>query len=200
MKSIIEKWYISLIAVPILLTYLTNYYTLPKLFSDWRITIIFCLTIFCSILLIELRIKREEIKLLNSQPKQSDIKALNRLLKKLDVNAFEEDICNNDAWNGYRQNTVSSIIDYQYASRLSKNEILDSDINLALGRFNFKLEKFTDFMGYHVSGHPAGFLVPFKDSNRDKARIDSDKMNDLSSKAHIEFKALMKLLKEKGIV
>lgn len=200
MKRIIEKWYISLIATPILFTYLTNYYTLPKLFSDWRITILLCLTIFCSILLVELRIKREEIKLLKSELKPSDVKALNRLLKKLDVNAFEEDICNNDAWNGYRQNTVSSIIDYQHASRLTKNEILDDNINLALGKFNHKLEKFTDFMGYHVSGHPAGFLVPYKYGDKEKAKAESEKMNELSSEAHIEFKALMKLLKEKGVV
>ncbi|MFC1225342.1 hypothetical protein ACFE6N_16150 [Pedobacter sp. BG31] len=200
MKSIIEKWYISLIAVPILLTYLTSYYTLPKLFADWKITIILCLTIFCTILLIELRIKRQDIKLLKSAPKPTDIRAINRLLKKLDVKAFEEDICHNDAWNGYRQDTVSGIIDYQYASRLSKNEILDIDINLALGRFNLQLERFTDFMGYHVSGHPAGFLVPFKDYDQEKAKIDSDRMNDLSGKAYSDFKALMKLLKEKGIV
>jgi|GEM_PF-2232359 len=110
----------------------------------------------------QLRIKREENKLLNSQPKRSDLKALKGILKKLDVNASEENICNNDAWNGYRQDTANSIIAYQYFSRLSKNKTLDSDINLALGRINFQLEKFTDFMCYSCICLPGWLPLTFQ--------------------------------------
>lgn len=198
MKKVIDRWYISLIVIPTLLTYLTNYYTLPKLFSDWKVSAIFTLIMLAVILLIELKIKNEEVVKLKNTPNPSDLKAIKRLFKKLDVNAFEEDICNADAWNGYKQNSVNNITAYQYASRLTKNEILDSEIRLAFSNFNYQLEKFTDFTRYHVSGHPAGFLVPFKDVNQEKARADSDIMNELSSNAHTAFKKLLILLKAKN--
>ncbi|GEM_PF-1883367 len=54
MSRVLEKWYVSLIIIPILLTYLTNYFTIPLLTSDWKIAIIFSLSITVIILLLEI--------------------------------------------------------------------------------------------------------------------------------------------------
>jgi hypothetical protein len=200
MKKILSKWYLTLIVVPIFLTYLTNYFTLPKILEDWKTSIIFSITILSIILIIQVKLLKEELAKLRNRPNESDIKIIEKLLKKLNVKSFEEDICKNDAWNGYPQKSIHNITDYQYAARSIINKTTDKKLNQLLAKFNKSLEDFTDFTSCHVYGHEAGFLIPFKHDNRARAEIDSVKMNKLSLLAFMEFEILIAYLKDKKYI
>ncbi|WP_336827988.1 hypothetical protein [Sphingobacterium multivorum] len=198
MSRVFEKWYVSLIIIPILLTYLTNYFTIPLLTSDWKIAIIFSLSITVIILLLEIKTIYKKQQYV-SHIITVDTETITRLLNTLDVEMFQQDVCEQDSWNGYKQEAIHNIIDYQYATRLVKNRILNPKIHLLFSNFNDKLNKFTSFTQYHVSGHSLGFLVPFKDSgDREKVREDSFTMNRLSKEAFQEFEVLIIFLKKNG--
>ena len=60
MKKILDKWYLSVFIIPIVLTYLTNYVGLPLIFANWEYSIIASITILIGILLYEIiTLKRE---------------------------------------------------------------------------------------------------------------------------------------------
>jgi len=63
MAKTLSKWYVSLIVLPIPITYLTNHFSLPLLLSDWKLSIIFSLAITVAILGIELKIEMGKSKL-----------------------------------------------------------------------------------------------------------------------------------------
>lgn len=194
MIKTLNKWYFSLVIIPILITYLTNFFSLPKLFEDWKLTIIFSLSILVIILLIELKIVNEIL----SQPDENDKKIIKKLLKKLNLKSFQEDICTVDSWNGYNQDSIHNITKYQYSARLIENKTLDKNLQKLIENFNDKLADFTAFTAHNVSGNNSGFLVPFKDSNdRDRIKQNCDKMNSLSKIAFHELEILLAYLQSK---
>lgn len=197
MTKILNKWYLSLVIAPIITTYLTNFFSLPKLFSDWKLAIIFSLSIFVIILLIELKLLSESQK----KPNECDKRIVKRLLKKLDLKSFQEDICMADSWNGYRQDSIYGIIKYQHAVKLIENKTVDKKLQQLINNFNDKLDQFTDFTAVNVYGGNSGFLVPFKNSeNRSAVKKDSEKMNVLAENAFVELEKLLEYLKFKKYI
>ncbi|HEU4791662.1 MAG TPA: hypothetical protein VFS71_18385 [Flavobacterium sp.] len=197
MTKIINKWYLSLVIAPIITTYLTNFFTLPKLFSDWKLAIIFSLTIFAISLLIELKLLSES----HNSPNENDKRIIKRLFKKLDVKSFQQEICMNDSWNGYKQDSIHSIIKYQHAVRLIKNKTVDKKVQQMIDVFNYKLDLFTDFTAKNVYGDNSGFLIPFKNSeDRNSVKKDAEKMNILAKNAFEELESLVEYLKFKKYI
>ncbi|SDH05990.1 hypothetical protein SAMN04488062_1045 [Flavobacterium omnivorum] len=197
MTKIINKWYISLVIAPIITTYLTNFFILPKLFSDWKLAIIFSLTILTITLLIELKLLSES----HNIPNESDKRIIKRLLKKLDIKSFQEEICMNDSWNGYKQDSIHKIIKYQHAVKLIKNKTVDKKLQQMIDIFNYKLDLFTDFTAQNVYGGNSGFLIPFKNSeDRNSVKKDSEKMNILAKNAFAELENLVEYLKSKKYI
>lgn len=197
MTKTINKWYFSLVVVPIITTYLTNFFTLPKLFNDWKLAIIFSLTIFIIILLIELKLAYES----QNQPNENDKRIVKRLLKKLDLKSFQQDICMSDSWDGYKQSSIHSIIKYQFAVKLINNKTVDKKLQQQINNFNTKLDEFTDFTAKNVYGINSGFLVPFKNSeDRNSIKKDSQKMNTLAKNAFTELECLLDYLTSKNYI
>lgn len=197
MTKIINKWYISLVIAPIITTYLTNFFILPKLFSDWKLAIIFSLTILTITLLIELKLLSES----NNIPNENDKRIIKRLLKKLDIKSFQEEICVNDSWNGYKQDSIHKIINYQHAVKLIKNKTVDKKLQQMIDIFNYKLDLFTDFTAQNVYGGNSGFLIPFKNyEDRNSVKKDSEKMNILAKNAFAELENLVEYLKSKKYI
>ncbi|WP_146113713.1 hypothetical protein [Sphingobacterium gobiense] len=198
MAKTLSKWYVSLIVLPILITYLTNHFSLPLLLSDWKLSIIFSLAITVVILGIELKIEMDRSKT-NDLSKKSDMAVIKRLLDTLDIKMLQEEVLQKDSWNGYLHEAISKIIDYQYKSRLLENKLIDKTSQKLFDSLNHKLMSFTDFSAFHMCGSNHGYLIPFKDSEfREKAMKDSQKIDELAKDVYKELEVLIKYLKRKG--
>jgi|GEM_PF-2453104 len=200
MQKLLDKWYLSLILVPITLTYLTEYFSLLYLKTDWNLTIILTLTVATIILIFELIITNQKLNKISKLPKEQDITIIKKLLKTLNVKSFEYDICTNDSWNGYREKSIHNLIDYLHKVKLLAYRTTDAKLNNLLANFNFRLEEFIEYSSCHLYGHEAGFLIPFKYNDREKAREDAKKMNHLSMLAFKDFEFLILYLKEKKYI
>lgn len=182
-----------MIVVPIFITYLTNFFTLPKLFEDWKLAVIYSLSILIVILLIELK----EALTIRNLPDENDKKIIKKLLNKLDLKSFQDDIYSVDSWNGYSQKAICNITSYQYAAKLIENKTINKKMQQLIDNFSNKLEDFTDFTSNNVYGNNSDFLIPFKDSkDKESVKKDSEKMNRLSKVAFEELEFLVLYLKE----
>ncbi len=199
MTKVLSKWYISLVIFPILITYLTNHFSLPLLFSDWKLSIIFSLIIVIVILAIELKIQRDDNKS-NEIIKRSDTETIRRLLGFLNLKLVQEEVLRNESWNGHPHEAIGSIIAYQHGSRLLENKVIDRKVCTRFDNFNDKLKAFTDFSSFHMHGSPhPDFLIPFKDpDNRDKGWEDSKKIDKLAQDVYEELEILIAYLKRMG--
>lgn len=112
MKKIVEKWYLSLFIIPIILTYLTSYFSLPDIFKNWQYSIIVSLVLLVSILMYELRSLKKQLN--TFVPKKSDKKIIQKLLKELDLDSFHEEIFEQNSWYGYKKEAISKSISFTY--------------------------------------------------------------------------------------
>lgn len=199
MSKFLSRWYVSLVIAPILVTYITNHFSLPVLLSDWKLSIIFSLLIVIVILAIELKIQRDENKS-NEIIKKSDTETIRRLLRSLNLKLVQEEVLRDESWNGYPHEAIGHILEYQHESRLLENQLIDRKLLVLFGNFNDKLEAFTDFSSHRMHGSPhPDFLIPFKDpDNRDKGWEDSKKIDKLAQDVYKELEILIAHLKREG--
>ncbi|WP_127138002.1 hypothetical protein [Flagellimonas oceanensis] len=118
MSKMLNKWYLSMFIIPIVLTYLTTYIKLPDIFSNWEYSIIASLTILSGILFYEIITLKRELTRLSEKPKKSDKKIVRELLETLNIDKFHEDIVRQDAWNGYHREDIYRIIEFQEKAKL----------------------------------------------------------------------------------
>lgn len=198
MSKLLTKWYISLIVAPILITYLTNYFSFPLLLNDWKLSIIFSLVIFIIILAVELKIQKDKVDA-NEIIIITDTETTKRLFNVLNIKMLQEEILRKESWNGYLSDAIGNVIDYQHESRLIENRFLDKDSQIIIDNFNDVLESFTDYSSLNMYGGTHSYLIPFKYSdNKDKAMEDSKKIDKLAKDVYKELEILITHLKKKG--
>lgn len=200
MRKILEKWYVSLFILPIVLSYLTDYINLPIIFSNKEYSIIISLSIIIGILIYEVVVLNKRIKSFEEKPKKVDKKIINELLEILDIDKFHEEIVLQNAWYGYHRDDIHRIIEFQEKSKLIGYKTSNQTVNNLINNFVSALDEFTDYSSVRVS-EKGDWLIPFKDNidkeTREKIKQETDKMNDLTKKSFIELENLMKYLKEK---
>lgn len=200
MSKILEKWYVSLFILPIVLSYLTDYINLPIIFSNKEYSIIISLSIIIGILIYEVVVLNKRIKSFEEKPKKVDKKIINELLEILDIDKFHEEIVLQNAWYGYHRDDIHRIIEFQEKSKLIGYKTSNQTVNNLINSFVSALDEFTDYSSVRVYGK-GDWLIPFKDNidkdEREKIKLETDKMNDLTKKSFIELENLMKYLKEK---
>ena len=200
MRKILEKWFVSLFILPIVLSYLTDYINLPIIFSNKEYSIIISLSIIIGILIYEVVVLNKRIKSFEEKPKKVDKKIINELLEILDIDKFHEEIVLQNAWYGYHRDDIHRIIEFQEKSKLIGYKTSNQNVNNLINNFVSALDEFTDYSSVRVSGK-GDWLIPFKDNidkdEREKIKLETDKMNDLTKKSFIELENLMKYLKEK---
>lgn len=198
MSKLLTKWYISLVIAPIIITYLTNYFSFPLLLSDWKLSIIFSLVIFNIILAVELKIQMDKVDT-NEIIIITDTETTKRLFNVLNIKMLQEEILRKESWNGYLSDAIGNVIEYQYESRLIENRFLDKDSQIIIDNFNDVLESFTDYSSLNMYGGTHSYLIPFKyPDNKDRAMEDSKKIDKLAKDVYKELEILITHLKKKG--
>lgn len=200
MKRIAKKWYISLLVVPIVLTYLTSFIQLPDILSNWEYSLIFTLSILSSILFYEIQVLKKQITDSQTKPTERDKEIIKNLLATLNLKVFHEDIYNQDAWYGYRQDAIHNIIEFKYDSELIENKTSVAHLNNLISDFRLTLDEFTEFSSNKLYGRNAGWLIPFKDDPenhpREKVKAETEKMNALSKICFGKLETLMTYLRD----
>lgn len=147
MQKAIEKWYFSLVLVPVIINYLTDLIPIPKILSNWEITAIGSLTFLSIILTFELIAEKRNNKL-----NKKDVEIINKLLSIIDVDQFQEEIFDAHAGNGYPQRAIRSAIDFTNQSLLLTNLTTDKKLNRLIENFTTSLRAFLDFSGMNLFG------------------------------------------------
>lgn len=201
MNKILDRWYMTIFIIPIVLTYSTNYLTLPDIFSNWQYSIIVSLFIIIGILLYEIFLLKRQIEHRKIEPKRRDKEIINDLLSTLNLDVFHEDIYEQNAWYGYKKEAISNIIDFTSDVRLIKNKTSDKELNSYLENFTNKLKDFQEYSAVRLFGE-TNFYMPNKDSKEAKkiAEIETKKMNELTKESFLELEKLMQYLREKEYV
>lgn len=188
-----------MIAVPIILTYLTNYIELPVIFEKWEFSIIASMTVLIGILIYELSILSGRLKKVQEKPKKTDKKIVRELLETLKIDKFHEGIVNQDAWNGYYHKDIYRIIEFQEKARLVGYKTSSDHVNGLINNFLNRLDEFSDYTNDRVYGR-GQWLIPFKENPEshphERIKMETAKMNELASKSFIELEILMDYLKE----
>lgn len=203
MRKILDKWYLSMFIIPIILTYLTNYIKLPIIFANWKYSIIASMTILIGILLYELNSLSNRLKIVNEKPKKSDKKIVRELLDTLNIDRFHEEIVRQDAWNGYFGEDIHRIIKFNEKAKLIGYKTSNEKVNTLINNFLSKLDDFTDYTSKRVYGR-GDWLIPFKENPdihpHEKIRKETENMNELAKKCFVELENLMEFLRDKEYV
>lgn len=203
MRKILEKWYLSMFIIPIIVTYLTNYIKLPIIFANWEYSIITSMTILIGILLYELNTLSNILKIEREKPKKADKKIVRELLETLNIDKFHEEIVRQDAWNGYYRDDIHRIIEFQEKAKLIGFKTSSEKVNNLINQFVDKLDDFTQYSSVRVSGQ-GDWLIPFKDNPdthpNEKITKETEEMNSLTKKCFVELENLMKYLRDKEYI
>lgn len=192
MDKLFNKWYFGLIAIPILINLLTNSIGLPYLFKEWTITLIATLLFLVIILLTEIILVSNKIKLIQFNPKESDKRIIKSLLKTLDIDSFHEDIKNQDSWYGYKKKVIHKTIEFAQNVGLISNRTSDFKLNILLLNLKNAIDDFNSYSATQLYGD-GDYFSPAKDSelNVERAKKAQPIMNE---KADIAFTKLTELL------
>jgi hypothetical protein len=200
MRKILDKWYLSMFIIPIILTYMTNYIKLPIIFANWEYSIITSMTILIGILLYELSTLSNSLKIACEKPKKADKKIVRELLETLNIDKFHEEIVRQDAWNGYHREDIHRIIEFQEKAKLIGYKTSNEKVNNLINQFLTKLDDFTEYSSLRVSGK-GDWLIPFKDNPEihphEKIKKETEEMNALTKKCFVKLENLMKYLRDK---
>lgn len=203
MKKILDKWYLSMFIIPVVLTYLTNSFELPIIFENWKNSIIASLIILSGILIYEILILTKRIKVLEERPKKKDKKIIAELLSTLNIDKFHEDIVRQDAWNGYYREDIHRILEFKEKGKLISYKTSNEQVNNLLNKFISVLDEFTDYSSKRVYGR-GNWLIPFKENPdihpHEKIKKETDKMNELTQKCFVELEKLMEYLRKREYI
>ncbi|MDQ6471913.1 hypothetical protein RB619_14755 [Flavobacterium sp. LHD-80] len=195
MKKILDKWYLSIFIIPIILNYLTSYFSLPDIFKNWQYSIIISLVLLVFILLYELKNLKKQLNVF--VPKKSDKKIIQKLLRELDLDSFHEDIYEQNSWYGYKKDAISKSISFIYKARLIKNRVTDIKLQVLINNFTDKLNEFHEYSSIHLYGGD-NYFIPNKDNlseNRSLVEQETKEMNRLAKESFFELEKLVEYLK-----
>lgn len=196
MRKVLNKWYMSMFFIPILITYLTSYVQFPVVFSNWEYSIIASLIILVGILTYELKTTLKELRETCRKPDKHDRKIIHDLLEMLNLDDFHEDIYRQDAWHGYKKDVINQTLEFKENVRLIKNKTSDDQLNYLLYGFTLELEHFLEYSSYRLFDGD-NFYIPNKDTKqaKEKSKHHSEKMNSMTKECFDKLEVLMNYLR-----
>jgi hypothetical protein len=199
MKKILEKWYVSLVILPLLINIISSLINPSAILSNWQITLTITLFIIILILTYELvKLKKENIQL-NSIPNAGDVKIIKKLLNTLNVTMFEQEIKKQYCWYGYPKEAFRNVSAFIDQSSLLENKTSNKQLSSMITNVRKDLIKFRheatkvlfsngDF--YEIDKH--------NPHNRKKSEEICPIVDDLSDDAFETIGKLLDFLKSKN--
>lgn len=198
MKKILERWYVSLVLLPLVINYFTDFFKIPNVFSRTDLWLLF-LFIVVFIGCMEYYKLFSELKRLKYVPKGSDKKIIKELLEKLDVKLFEEEISEKNSWYGYDRDAFFKTLDFKRDSKLISNKTSDKYLNQLINELCDALGIFHEYCSDKLFGSKMGRNeLEFAKEHTERyeaAKTQSVEMNKLTSIAHARLENLLDYLR-----
>jgi len=200
MKRILEKWYIGLIILPILINIITEYFDSPTLLQNWNYTIIVTLMIVILILSYELINSNKVISKLKESPKESDKIIIKELLNTLDVNEFQIEIVQQSCWYGYKRSSIKKLYEFCRKAELLQYKTADLTLNNYIDKLAKSFHDFNDLASTILYGDNE--LTYERDKKNpieyERAKKTYPKVDELSKESFGILTEMMKYLKSKN--
>ncbi|MEQ9168601.1 MAG: hypothetical protein RLO12_20250 [Fulvivirga sp.] len=158
MDKILNKWYFGLVIIPIIINYLTEVIQLPVLLNNWYITSIVTLSILSLILVYELYKANQRVQ----QPTSRDKKIVTELLQTLDINNIQEQIINQDSWNGYRKDAIHNLLNFTHKAELISFKPTSKNLDLLISDLNTAVKEFSNYSSTQLYNDNDHFYTPDK--------------------------------------
>ncbi|SIR26771.1 hypothetical protein [Maribacter ulvicola] len=194
MKKVLDRWYIGLILLPIIMNLTTAKLDLPILLKNWNFTIIGTLIITNFIAIYEFIILKKENKRLNSIPKESDKKIIKNLLKTLDVISFQDKISEQSSWYGYEKTAMQNTFDFCEKARLINYKTADEKLNNYIQELRLSLDEFHEKASRILYSDNNTSYTPDK-RNEVEVKKTKEAYPEVDKKSIESFKILSELLK-----
>lgn len=198
MKRILEKWYIGLVILPILINLITDYFNSSTLLQNWNFTIIGTLVIIVFILSYELIKANKEISNLKELPKESDKKIITELLDVLNINEFQSEIVERSCWYGYKKSSIKRLYKFCEKSNLLQYRTADPILNKYVKNLVASIHDFNDLASTILYGDDDLTYKPDKAREYEKAKKTYPKVDELSQKAFEVLTEMIDYLKAKN--
>ncbi|WP_159258785.1 hypothetical protein [Tenacibaculum maritimum] len=198
MTKIIERWYFSLILIPIIINLITANLSSSDFLNNWKLTLIGVLIILCLILLYELSNYKKTIKLLKSKPKERDKRIVKELIETLDIIDFEKSIYEQNSWYGYPQKPIRKTIAFTEKAQSINYKTSDNKLNKLIIVLSDSIYDFNEYAGIKLYSE-GEFYKPAKE-NEHNLKITEEAtpiMNSMTTKSFENLQNLLKYLRER---
>lgn len=198
MSRILEKWYFSLIIIPIIINLITVDLNLSDFINNWKVTLIGILTILCLILIYELSISKSLIKDLITKPKERDKRVIKELLDTLDIIDFEESIYKQNSWYGYSQEAIKKSILFTEKAESISFKTSDETLNNLITKLSNSIFDFNAYASTKLFYEGESYK-PAKE-NEYNLRMTEEAtpiMNKMTTLSFENLKELLKYLRER---
>lgn len=145
MTKILNKWYFSLIIIPIIINVITADFKASNFIDNWKLTIIGILVISTFILIYELSQAKRIIRELKSIPDIRDKRIANELISILDVSDFEENVYRQNSWYGYSQRAIKKTIEFSEKAFSEEYKTSDEKLNKLFKKLAKSLYDFNNY-------------------------------------------------------
>ena len=193
MKKIIEKWYLSLILIPIIVNLITARLNVKDFFDNWELTIISVLIILGVILIYEIYSLRKIVISLSYIPKPRDKRIINELLTDLDIEDFENSIYKQNSWYGYTQISIKKGILFTEKAKSINYLTSDLVLNDLLKTLSDSIYDFNDYASSKL--YSEGEFYRLAKENEHNLNISNEAYPIMNNKATKSFQNLQILLK-----
>lgn len=193
MDKILERWYFSLILVPIAINIITANTALSDFYAKWEITIIGILGITCIILCLELLKSRSQMRSLKAAPNPRDKRIVQELIQTIDVATFEKFIYEQDSWYGYSQSAIKKTTDFTDKALSEEYKTSNEKINELVEQLANTIYDFNSYAGTKLYSEGNRYK-PAKE-NEYNLKITEEAtpiMNKQTTRAYNELKELLK--------
>jgi ferric iron reductase protein FhuF len=197
MKKLLEKWYFSLVIIPIIINLSTSMIRLPASFEDWHYTITAMLVVLVIILIFEKSNASKEIKNIKKTPKNSDKQIVKRLFEMLQIDTFQENFHEQDSWNGYKNSAMSGMFTFEEKALNLSHKTSDDKLNKLIEELHQSVKQFFSITSKVLYSN-GGFYALDKNSdyNIKEAKEFAPKMNSQTDEVYLRLSALYDYAKQ----
>lgn len=198
MTKILNKWYFSLVLIPIIINVITAEFKLSNFVDNWKLTIVGILLVTCLILFYELYVAKRKIEDLKSIPDTRDKRITNELISTLDISDFEENVYKQNSWYGYSQRAINKTIKFSEKALSEEYKTSDKKLNKLLEKLAQTLYDFNEYAGTKLYNEGNSYN-PAKE-NEHNLKITEEAtpiMNQMTTDAFVDLQKLLEYLRKR---
>lgn len=205
MTRLIQRWYISILLIPIIVNLFTNTVSWDTLKTNPTTTFL-SLSVILNVILIGELLIYMKVNQKENDTFQNDKKVLAKLIQTLNLIDNEPILKLTNHVDKLDYKYVNNIKEFLVQTNKLENRVIDKDINMKLNNFKQALNEYLGFIGKNmVTNAEDGFKtisMPYelKDRNYDLYMRRMKELDDSADLAYSKLKELMTTLRQRNVL